>query len=121
MPDTKYGGSWRVVQKFQHRHLWSVAETEERGPGVVGLTYQDDEAPHILVEEGNVQTRLTRDRERVLVDATVVENLKKRRQEPVDGHDSEDDEGNMTDPTLFQYCSDGEDNRQRVPGFDDDE
>lgn len=121
VPDTAYGGSWRVVQKFQHRHLWSVAETEEKGPGGVGLTYQDDEAPHVPVEEGNVQTRLRRDRERVLVHAAVVEKLKKTRQEPVDGHESEDDERNRTDPTMFQYCSDDDENRHGVPGFDDDE
>jgi hypothetical protein len=120
VPDTKYGGSWRVVQKFQHRHLWSVAETEERGPGDAGLTYQDDDAPHVpVVEEGNVPNRLRRDCERVLVDAAVVEKLKKRRQEPVDGHDSEDDD--RTDPTMSQYCSDDEGNRHRFPGFDDDE
>ena len=68
-----------------------------------------------------MQTRLTRDRERVLVDATVVEKLKKRRQEPVDGHDSEDDEANGTDPTMYQYCSDDEESRHRVPGYYDDE
>jgi hypothetical protein len=115
VPDTGLGGSWRVVQKFQHRHLWSVTEAET--PAGAGLTYQDDEVPQVPVHvrEGNAQTRLRRDQDRVLVDAAVVEKLKKRR-EAVAGHDSEGDEGNMGDDTMYQYCSDGED-----PGFDDDE
>ena len=60
--DTYLGGSWRVVQKFQHRHLWSVTETEvEKDPcGGARLTYQDDDTPEVLVhaKEANVQTRL---------------------------------------------------------------
>jgi hypothetical protein len=49
------------VQRFQHRHLWSVTETEvEKGPGGSGLTYQDDDSAEVSVQakEANVQTRL---------------------------------------------------------------
>lgn len=28
IPDTDLRGDWKVVQKFQHRHLWSVTENE---------------------------------------------------------------------------------------------
>jgi hypothetical protein len=111
VPDTDLGGNWRVVQKFQHRHLWSVAETElEKGPGG-GLTYQDEDATEVPMQnnEANVQTRLRRDRQRVLVDAAVVERIKKRRKEVVLGHDSED--GEHDDATIFQYFSDNEENR----------
>ena len=43
VPDTDLRGNWQVVQKFQHRHLWSVKETEmEKGlNGGGGLTYQE--------------------------------------------------------------------------------
>lgn len=41
--DTKYGENWRVVQKFTHRHLWSVAENDNDGrPNGLGLSYQYD-------------------------------------------------------------------------------
>ena len=34
-------------------------------------------------------------------------------------HDSDNDEENQTDHTMFQYCEDDEENRtgHRVPGF----
>ena len=71
VPDTTLGGNWRVVQKFQHRHLWSVKETEaEKGPGAgAGLTYQDDVSAQVPVQEreGSVQTRRRRDQERVQI------------------------------------------------------
>ena len=50
------------------------------------------------------ETRLRRDRqEPVLVDAAVVESIKKKRKVMLDGHESEDDEG---DHTMLKYCSD---------------
>lgn len=118
VPDTRLHGNWRVVQKFQHRHLWSVTENEiGDGPGGIGLSYQDDDTPEVPVQaqEANVQTRLRRDREGVFVEAAVVERMKKRRKEVVDGHESEDDEEIGTDDTILQYCSDGEND------MDDDE
>ncbi|KAE8772707.1 hypothetical protein D1007_55241 [Hordeum vulgare] len=67
-----------------------------------------------------VQSRVRRDRERVLIDAATVEGIKKIRKVVADGHESEDEE-NMTDHTMLQYCSDDEENRSghRVPGFDE--
>ena len=60
----------------------------------------------------------------MLVDAATVEGIKKRRKVVADGHESEDEE-NMTDHTMLQYCSDDEENRSghRVPCFriNDDE
>jgi hypothetical protein len=62
----------------------------------------------------------------VLVDVAVVEGMKKRRVEVVGGEENEDGEENETDHTMYQYCSDDEENRtvRRVPNFhldDDDE
>ena len=116
------------MQRFQHRHLWSVKESEvENGPGGGGLTYQYEDSTEVPVQahEANVRTRLRRDRqEPVLVDAAVVEGIKRKRKMVVDGHESEDDEGSA-DHTMLQYYSDDEGNRtgHRVPviGIDDDE
>jgi hypothetical protein len=128
VPDTGLRGNWQVVQKFQHRHLWSVTENEmEKGPSGGGLTYQDEDMEEVPIRanESNVRSRLRRDRQSVLVDAAVVERIKKRRKEVVDEHDGEDGEENQTDHTMFQYCEDDEENRagHRVSRFDieDDE
>jgi hypothetical protein len=39
-----------VVQIFQHRHLWSVTESEA-GHGVAGLSYQDDDSRETPVQD----------------------------------------------------------------------
>lgn len=121
------------MQNFEHRHLWSVTETEtevEKGPAGSGVTYQDDDCTEVPVQadddpmEVQVQSRLRRDWERVLIDAATVEGIKKIRKVVADGHASEDEE-DRTDHTMLQYCSHDEVNRSghRVPGFgiDDDE
>jgi hypothetical protein len=59
-----------------------VTETDvENRPGGSGLTYQDEDSTEVPVQakEVDVQTRLRRDRKRVLLDAAVVEKFKKRR------------------------------------------
>jgi hypothetical protein len=39
LPGTDLRGKWQVVEKFQHRHLWSVVENElEKGVGGTGLS-----------------------------------------------------------------------------------
>jgi hypothetical protein len=98
-----------------------VTETDvENRPGGSGLTYQDEDSTEVPVQakETNVQTRLRRDQKHVLLDAAVVEKFKKRRAE-VAGHDNEDDEQNMDDPTMTQYCSGNEENgtARPVPRF----
>lgn len=75
--------------------------------------------------EANVRTRVRRDRQHVLVDAAVVERIKKRRKEGVVELD-DDEEENQNDHTLSQYNKDDEENQtgHRVPGFgihEDDE
>ena len=93
-------------------------------PGGSGRTYQDEdcmEVPMQPVHESmasNVQSRVRRDEVCVLLDAAIVEGIKKKGRVVVDGHGNEDDE-DMDDHTSFQYCSDDEENRtgDRVPGF----
>jgi hypothetical protein len=104
-----------------------VTETDaENRPGGSGLTYQDKDSTEVPVQakEVDVQTRLRRDQKCVLLDTAVVEKFKKRRAE-VARHDNEDDEQNMADPTMTQYCNDNEENgtARPVPHFniEDDE
>jgi hypothetical protein len=124
VPDTGLRGNWRVVQKFQHRHLWSVTETDiEKGPGGGGgLTYQDEDSEQVPVQakEGSVRSRLRRDRECVLVDAATVEKIKKRRKTVAGAVGDDDDEQIRADDTEMQYHSDPENNRAGF-GIEDDE
>jgi hypothetical protein len=122
VPDTLLKGNWQVVQIFQHRHLWTVTESEA-GHGVAGLSYQDYDSREAYVQdrECTVRTRLRWDHERVLVDVVVVEKMKKRRKEVV-AEEIDDDVENSTDETMYQYCSGDDENRTTFPPvFDDDE
>ncbi|XP_051219303.1 uncharacterized protein [Lolium perenne] len=66
VPDTYLKGKWQVVQKFHHRHLWSVTENEQ-GPGVAGLSYLDEDSRQVPVQEkeGTAQSRTRSDQGRV--------------------------------------------------------
>ncbi|XP_071680378.1 uncharacterized protein [Lolium perenne] len=122
VPDTKLKGKWQVVQKFHHRHLWSVKENEQ-GPGVAGLSYQDEDSSQVPVQEkeGTARSRTRSDQERVLLEKVIVDKLKKRSKEVVP------EEIEEVDQTMYQYCSDDDDdddggNRTRNrPVFEEDE
>ena len=88
------------------------------------MIYQDDDCTEVPVQAGDdsmevpVQSRVRRDRQCVIIDAAIVEGIRKRRKVVADGHEREDEE-NRTHHTMLQYCSDDEKNRSghRVPGF----
>jgi hypothetical protein len=92
------------VQKFHHRHLWSVTEIEQ-GPGVAGLSYQDEDSSQVPVQEteGTARSRTRSDQERVLLEKVVVDKLKKRSKEVFP------EEIEEVDQTMYQYCSDDDD------------
>ncbi|KAK1631988.1 hypothetical protein QYE76_006303 [Lolium multiflorum] len=104
VPDTKLKGKWQVVQKFHHRHLWSVKENEQ-GPGVAVLSYQDEDSSQVPVQEkeGTARSRTRSDQERVLLEKVIVDKLKKHSKEVVP------EEIEEVDQTMYQYCSDDDD------------
>jgi hypothetical protein len=58
LKDIKNSGSWKIVQKFTHRHLWSVAENDiDERPSFSGLSYQDDACvgSEVQVNEGDME------------------------------------------------------------------
>jgi hypothetical protein len=58
LPDTLLQHPWRVVQKFEHRHLWSYNVNEEDiAPTGMVLAYQGDESPtlHDVILDDSVR------------------------------------------------------------------
>jgi len=106
LEDTKHGGNWRVVQKFAHRHLWSVAEnSNDEMTTAEGLSYQDDECIdiHIQPNEVNLDNELLSDEDCLNIDASVVDELRSKREDQQENiFDDEEDE------TRLQYFSDDE-------------
>ena len=107
LQDTRYGGSWRVVQKFVHRHLWNVDEncSDEIPKGTV-LSYQDDECVGYNIHENevNLNNHTAGIDDSIHVDASIVNDI--RRQREVEGEDNyfEDEQ----DETGLQYASDND-------------
>jgi hypothetical protein len=117
LQDTKHGGSWRVVQKFTHRHLWSVAENSDEIPKSVGLTYQDDECVDFPIQHNdvNLDNEKSGIENSFNVDASVVEDLHRQREDEGEENYFEDEE----DETGWQYASDNEE--QTIPNDEDDD
>lgn len=116
--DTKYREKWRVVQKFSHRHLWSVAKNDnENLPNEVVLSYQDDdcEGAHVQLTEGCLQNEQPISEDCVQVEATVVDQLRGQRE----AEGQQDESGDDEDETIQNYLSDNED--LTIPPEDEDD
>jgi hypothetical protein len=111
VPDTKYGENWRIVQNFDHRHLYNVFELD-------APAYQDEECcEDVRVRKGvsdNICAQtLTRDDEKDnMIEAA--ESMA-REQTTTVFDDNEDDE---VDDTLMAYCS-GNEEEQDVDSDDE--
>ncbi|XP_071681510.1 uncharacterized protein [Lolium perenne] len=86
--------------------LYALAcKPDFRGPGVAGLSYQDEDSRQVPVQEkeGTAQSRTRSDQGRVLLAKAIVDKLKKRSKEIVP------EEIEEVDQTMYQYCSDDDD------------
>jgi hypothetical protein len=106
VPDTKYGENWRIVQNFDHRHLYNVSELD-------APAYQDEECcEDVHVRKGvsdNIcaQTLTRDDEEDNMIEAAEIASMA-REQTTTVFDDSEDDE---VDDTLMAYCSGSEEDQ----------
>ena len=114
LPDTLLGHPWRVVQKFEHRHLWSYNENEENiAPSGMVLAYQDDEIKETLhdvigdddVGDGSeVPVPITDEEEETIIPTSEVAAMLQQVLSDVDRFNSEDEE----DETIWQYHDEDE-------------
>ncbi|XP_066354558.1 uncharacterized protein [Miscanthus floridulus] len=116
--DTQFGNNWRVVQKFEHRSMYDVNETE------VSTVHQDETGSDNELEvqddqdDGTDEPTLVQRR----VDgqkSSVVGNLQaliNRREEDMAENSDEDDD--YVDDTILEYCSDND--RDPMECNDDD-
>jgi len=121
MEDTALGKNWRVVQKFEHRDVYNVAEKSD-------LVYQEDRCSHTVQQgegDGEVQQGdgdevevNNQDGKYTRIDGRLHELIrnKKRANISVDAEEEEDD-------TVMEYFSDNgnenaEDEDEEVDGDD---
>lgn len=118
LQDTKEGKNWRVVQKFEHRNHFNVAEKDITNDHVAA--YQEDTCSDIeyIVQDINplLHTIRREGEEGSTIDASIVNSEKNSRDDPEQDNGNESDE----DDTWHQYCSDNE--QVEIPtGESDDE
>jgi hypothetical protein len=118
IPNMGEGGSWRVVQKFAHMHLWNVDETSiDEIPKGVTLSYQDDEcvASNIQHTEVNLNNVTSRVEDEVILDASVVQDLHIQREVEGEQNCYENEE----DETGRQYAGDNDEHTIPNDVYDD--
>jgi hypothetical protein len=110
LPDTRFGKNWQVVQTFEYKHLYNVSQTKAvqyNGPAYQEDDCCEDEHMRKSVSNSTYDKPLNRDDEQgpIFKVAEIVMLLKVREKEV---HDSESEEENEEDGTLFEYCSENE-------------
>jgi hypothetical protein len=122
LEDTLLGKDWRVVQKFEHRNMYDVAEKDEASLAV----HQDDECSdtEVEVQEGDDIDigQNTHSGEATIIAGNLQELLKRKK--PTTSADDNADSGNEDeDETLEQYASDGgnDNNDELFFDYEDDD
>ncbi|KAL6579232.1 hypothetical protein OROMI_009448 [Orobanche minor] len=119
--DPKLGGEWRVVQPFQHRHIYDVDEMQNGAENIDEIqvheeVYQDDHIDDAFdVNLGEIQS-LRRENMNMEEIEQLITLGTPEVHEDVDLHSSEEDE---LDDTLVDYYSSDEDS-QKISVSDDD-
>ena len=109
---------WRVVQKFEHRNIYDVAETEEGSHDV----HQDDycsDTEHV-VQEGydNEVLHNVEGGEATIIEGNLQELIRNKKEADINVEDSDHEE---EDTTVLQYCSDGGDENNDDMYTDDED
>jgi hypothetical protein len=105
MEDTALGKNWRVVQKFEHREMYNVAEKSDLTHDV----YQDDHYSSIEHEvqqgdgDGGEAEHINQGGRSTRFEGSLDELIRKSRQANIVAVENEEDE----DDTIQEYLSDG--------------
>jgi hypothetical protein len=117
--DTSLGKDWRVVQKFEHRNIYDVAEKDEGSHDVHQDDYHSD-TEHV-VQEGGVDVPLPNIQggEGTIIEGNLQELIRNKKEAAIIDVDSE---GEEEDEIVLQYCSDdANDNNDDMSPDDEDE
>jgi hypothetical protein len=125
MEDTALGKIWRVVQKFEHREMYNVAEKSDLAHDV----YQDDHYSSTYNEvqqgdgDGAEVERINQGGGSTRFEGSLDELIRKSWQDKIFADENEEED---EDDTILEYLSDGgnendeDDMRQDADSEDDD-
>ena len=118
MQDTSLGKDWRVVQKFEHRNIYDVAEKDEDSHDVHQDDYCSDTEHVVQAGADNEVTQNIQGGEATIIEGNLQDLISSKKQRIIH-EDSEDEE---EDETVLQYCSDcGNDNNDDMSLDDEDD
>ena len=110
---------WRVVQKFEHRNIYDVAETEEGSHDV----HQDDYCSNTehVVQEGDDNEVLhnVEGGEATIIEGNLQELIRNKKEADINVEDSDDEEEDTT--VLQYYCEGGDENNDDMYTDDEDD
>ncbi|EEF42761.1 conserved hypothetical protein [Ricinus communis] len=111
--DPKLGSNWRVVQLFQHRHIYDVDEIQDEAMDLNDLAlvedevYQENEINDIVIVDLSEIASLNRvDIDLKDVNSFIISELHEGSK---DENIIDVDEFDETDDTLVDYCTSDED------------
>jgi hypothetical protein len=117
LQDTSLGKDWRVVQKFEHRNIFDVAEKDEASHDV----HQDDyyfDTKHVVEAGDDNEVRDNNQGGEATIIQENLQDLIRSKKQPTIHEGSEDEE---EDDTLLQYCSDGDNDNNDDMYLDDED
>ena len=97
---------WRVVQKFEHRNVYDVAETDEGSHEVHQDDYGSDTEHAVQENDDNEFLPNVEGGEATIIEGNLDQLIRNKKQVEINLEDSDDEE---EDDTVLQYCSDGGD------------
>ncbi|XP_066379444.1 uncharacterized protein [Miscanthus floridulus] len=116
LQDTSLGKDWRVVQKFEHRNIYDVAEKDEASHDV----HQDDycsDTEHVVQAGADNEVMHNIQGEASIIEGNLQDLISSKKQ-PIIREDSEDEE---EDETVLQYYSDGGNDNNDDMSLDDED
>jgi len=117
MQDTSLGKDWRVVQKFEHRNIYDVAEKDEDSHDVHQDDYCSDTEHVVQAGADNEVTQNIQGGEATIIEGNLQDLISSKKQRII-REDSEDEE---EDETVLQYCSDGGNDNNDDMSLDDED
>ncbi|XP_066333088.1 uncharacterized protein [Miscanthus floridulus] len=117
LQDTSLGKDWRVVQKFEYRNIYDVAEKDEASHDVHQDDYCSDTEHVVQAGADNEVTHNIQGGEASIIEGNLQDLISSKKQ-PIIREDSEDEE---EDEIVLQYCSDGGNDNNDDMSLDDED
>ena len=103
LEDTSLGKDWRVVQKFEHREMYNVAQQSDLTHDVHQDDYCSDTEHEVQECDGDETVLDNQGGEATIIEGNLDELIRSKKRATAIPEDSDEED---EDDTIMQYCSD---------------